>query len=198
MKTLTSISYAIKALCNFLFGAIYLASGCFSVLFVVFTLIVKLLFGIEMDIYQTGLTIMCTVFAITYLSAVKNKQDIPFPFETDGWSWLPKCTWIVALLLTCSTVYGQPQDSIKTIERHGKVFVQTNHKRDTAFVKTNYVWTIINGDKNESFDIYINKNSGRCVYYKVSKKTGKPYPVYIPADYAMDIAKEMGINYKTK
>ena len=86
--------------------------------------------------------------------------------------------------------------SSQTIVREGKVFKsqgrsKTTHKKDTLV--TSFKWEA----GGIQYPIIINKNSGSCYIWK-KRKDGTVYPMYMKPEVSMQIAKELGIEYKPR
>lgn len=64
----------------------------------------------------------------------------------------------------------------QNVVRNGKTFTEQSDSAKSKGTKTDYLYT----DKNGVTDtIYLSKN-GNAFIWKVSKKTGKRYPKYLP------------------
>lgn len=76
------------------------------------------------------------------------------------------------------------------VKREGKTFVQSKKNSDT---KTEFTYK----DSIGEYPIFISK-SGACYILKISKKSGNVYKKYLNKEIAMEICKELGVEYKNK
>lgn len=90
-------------------------------------------------------------------------------------------------------VIAAAQSSPAKVERNGKTFVEVKQKTSEIML-TDYFYNT--GGK--TYQIYINKASGRCFINKISSKTGKSYRYYLPEPVCREICKEMNIVYVDK
>lgn len=94
---------------------------------------------------------------------------------------------LLALSVNNSIIYAQ------NIKKEGTTFVVSSSRKSAEPTKTKFTWKV--GDVE--YPIYIS-TSGSCYVIKTSKKTGKEYKQYLPKEVCAEIAKEMGIEYKSK
>ena len=78
--------------------------------------------------------------------------------------------------------------------REGNNFISTSASAKKDTLVTTYTFQV----GAEKYPIIVNKASGRCYVWKKSSKSGKPYKMYIKADIAKTICKELGIQYVEK
>lgn len=90
-------------------------------------------------------------------------------------------------------VIAAAQSSPAKVERHGNTFSEVKQKT-SEIILTDYFYST--GDK--TYQIFINKASGRCFINKVSSRTGKSYRYYLPEPVCREICKEMNIVYVDK
>ena len=94
---------------------------------------------------------------------------------------------LAAFILAACVTFAQDY------KRVGNKFIQQSTAisatRDTLV--TDY--TIVIG-KNE-YQVIINKSTGSCYIWKISKRSGKWYKSYLKKELSMQIAKELGIEY---
>lgn len=97
--------------------------------------------------------------------------------------------FFIAAAMLLSVVLGAQADQPKVnYTQNGTEFVQEpKAPRASKEVKTGCTWT---DSKGEKYDIYMSAR-GKCYYYKVSKKTGKPYKRYLPDDVAEKVKAQM-------
>jgi hypothetical protein len=153
--------------------------------------------GWYLDPTNTMLLCGMIISVMVYWCAVKNGIEFPYPFEVDETSsWIAKstCVGLFILSLGIPSALAMPQDSIYT---QGHTIVQKKIKNDTI-VMTDYIWRIVNSQGDTCFNVYINRKTGHCMYYRTSKRTGNKYPVYLPETYSRQIAKELKIPYVDK
>ena len=82
----------------------------------------------------------------------------------------------------------------QTIERKGKVFVskgRSTHKADTLVTSFKFEAGGV------QYPIIINKSTGSCYIWKKSRNN-KMYRQYMKPEVSMQIAKELGIEYKPR
>lgn len=96
--------------------------------------------------------------------------------------------FIAVMVLMSITCAGQ-------IVRNGKTFSkESSSKTKSDTLVTDFKWET----KEEVYPIIINTNSGACWVGKISKKTGKYYRNYLPQEVAIEVSKELNIEYKPK
>ena len=100
--------------------------------------------------------------------------------------------FICIIMMLC---LGVNNSSSQTIERKGKVFVSkssnTRSKADTLVTDFKFEYNGV------QYPIIINKGTGSCYIWKKSKK-GRLYKQYMKPEVSMQIAKELGIEYKPR
>lgn len=103
---------------------------------------------------------------------------------------LPKW-WLLIILLfiTLTTVAQTPT----TVERNGNIFTEVKQKT-SDIILTDYYYNT----GGQTYQVFINKASGRCFINKVSSKTGKTYRYYLPEVICREICREMNIVYVDK
>lgn len=75
----------------------------------------------------------------------------------------------------------------QNVKRNGNTFVEQSDSAKSEATKTKYLYT----DKKGVTDtVYLSKN-GNAFIWKISKKTGKRYPKYLP-----EITKQLGTKKK--
>lgn len=99
----------------------------------------------------------------------------------------------VMILLCGMTIIAMAQNSPK-VERSGNTFTEIKTTKSSDVILTDYYYNT--GDK--TYQIFINKASGRCFINKVSSKTGKTYRYYLPEVICREICREMQIVYVDK
>lgn len=96
---------------------------------------------------------------------------------------------LAAFILAACVTFAQDY------KRVGNKFIQqstaVSATRDT--LATDY--TIVDSKGNE-YQVIINKSTGSCYTWRISKKSGKWYKSYLKKELSMQIAKELGIEYK--
>lgn len=94
---------------------------------------------------------------------------------------------VMAMMGAC-IMYSQ------NITRKGNEFTQANNNRTkTDTLVTKYTYNI----GSASYPIIVNKFSGRCYIWRLSKN-GNLYRMYLKEDVCRTICKELNINYKEK
>ena len=101
--------------------------------------------------------------------------------------------WWFTILITCMVLITAAQSSPAKVERHGNTFSEVKTKT-SEIVLTDYFYST----GGQTYQIYINKASGRCFINKVSSKTGKTYRYYLPEVICREICREMQIVYADK
>lgn len=103
---------------------------------------------------------------------------------------MKKLVILVATLLAMGITNINAQE----IKREGKVFSKEVTQKAKP-IDTGYLWE---DSKGNQYPIMINPNSGACYIIRISKKTGKEYKQYMDTEISQQIAKELGITYKSK
>lgn len=81
--------------------------------------------------------------------------------------------------------------------RQGNTFkATTTHKASTATRDTIVTAFKYQTTDGTSHPIIVNKQSGACYIWRTSKKSGKPYKMYLKAEIKAAIAKELKLNVK--
>lgn len=95
---------------------------------------------------------------------------------------------LAAFILAACVTFAQDY------KRVGNKFIQqstaVSATRDT--LATDYT-VVIGGNE---YQVIINKSTGSCYIWKISKRSGKWYKQYLKKELSMQIAKELGIEYK--
>lgn len=78
--------------------------------------------------------------------------------------------------------------------REGNNFISTSTSAKKDTLVTTYTFQV----GTEKYPIIVNRASGRCYVWKKSSKSGKLYKMYVKADIAKTICKELGIQYVEK
>lgn len=79
--------------------------------------------------------------------------------------------------------------------RNGKTFTKVSNVTKSDTLVTDFKWEDTKGNE---YPIIINTKSGACWVGKISKKTGKYYRNYLPQEVAVEVSKELNIEYKPK
>ena len=104
---------------------------------------------------------------------------------------LPK--WWFTILIMCMVLITAAQNSPAKVERHGNTFTEVKQKT-SEIILTDYYYNT----GGQTYQVFINKASGRCFINKVSSKTGKTYRYYLPEVICKEICREMNIAYVDK
>ena len=97
------------------------------------------------------------------------------------------------MMLLSLNVGVQAQNTIREGLTFKSVTKVSKAKADTLLTAYKF-----EDSKGYLYPIIINKESGRCWIWKKSGKTGKMYKQYMKPEIAMQVAKELGINYQPK
>jgi len=85
--------------------------------------------------------------------------------------------------------------SAQSFVRNDKVYSSVKAETKSKDVNTGFTWK---DSKGETYEIYITSNNA-CYIWRISKKTGKKYKMYLPKDVSADIAYQLGrsksVNY---
>lgn len=83
----------------------------------------------------------------------------------------------------------------QSVVKEGNTFkyVTKSSKKDTLVTSFKF-----EDSKGKSYPIIINKANGHCYVWRVSQKTGKPYPQPMKEEISIAICKELGIKYIPK
>ena len=79
------------------------------------------------------------------------------------------------LLLCCLTA---PVAFAQSVQRQGNTFTQVSKQKGTEGKETKTQYTYVDS-KGESYTVYLSK-TGKAFIYRISKKTGKEYKMYLP------------------
>lgn len=102
---------------------------------------------------------------------------------------------ILKLILACLIcLFIASADAFSETRREGNNFISTSTSAKKDTLVTTYTFQV----GTEKYPIIVNRASGRCYVWKKSSKSGKPYKMYIKADIAKTICKELGIQYVEK
>ena len=181
---LGKIIWTLKAGANALYMCACLITALFSALTVITTVVMLIAFNETLSIAQWGIFFISATILIAILINLRDGTGFGLPFENkQDYTWLPPKTWMLALLLN---------DTI----RNGNEFIvkKATPKPKSNWVKTKYVWTIIQDTIHTSYPVLINTNTGRCAYQRMSKK-GNLYMVYLDKDVSRRLAKELKIPF---
>ena len=97
---------------------------------------------------------------------------------------------IAAIMLLSWNAGVQAQSVVK----EGNTFkCVTKSKKDTLVTSFKF-----EDSKGKTYPIIINKANGHCYVWRVSQKTGKPYPQPMKEEISIAICKELGIKYIPK
>lgn len=98
---------------------------------------------------------------------------------------------IAAIMLLSWNVGVQAQSVVK----EGNTFkcVTKPSKKDTLVTSFKF-----EDSKGKTYPIIINKANGHCYIWRVSQKTGKPYPQPMKEEISIAVCKELGIKYVPK
>lgn len=80
------------------------------------------------------------------------------------------------------------------VSRNGNTFKAVSNHSVKDTVVTQYEYEDFKGEK---YPIIVNKSTGSCYYWRVSKN-GRLYRQYLKAEIAEEICKELGITRKAK
>ena len=80
------------------------------------------------------------------------------------------------------------------VSRNGNTFKAVSNHSVKDTVVTQYEYEDFKGEK---YPIIVNKSTGSCYYWRVSKN-GRLYRQYLKAEIAEEICKELGITRKSK
>jgi hypothetical protein len=102
-----------------------------------------------------------------------------------------KKLFIAAIMLFSLNMSIQAQSVVK----EGNTFkcVTKSSKKDTLVTSFKF-----EDSKGKSYPIIINKANGHCYVWRVSQKTGKPYPQPMKEEISIAVCKELGIKYVPK
>lgn len=83
----------------------------------------------------------------------------------------------------------------QSVVKEGNTFkcVTKSSKKDTLITSFKF-----EDSKGKTYSIIINKINGHCYVWRVSQKTGKPYPQPMKEEISIAICKELGIKYIPK
>lgn len=94
------------------------------------------------------------------------------------------------LMMCCFTVSAQ---SVHKEQINGITVLSVEKANNTDnHLKTSFQYKDSGG---VLYNIWVNKNNGRCYIYKISKKTGKQYKYYLPESICLEVCNTMGIEY---
>lgn len=98
---------------------------------------------------------------------------------------------IAAIMLLGLTMGVQAQSVVREGMTFKSVTKSSKSKADTLL--TSYKFE---DSKGLLYPIIVNKQTGRCWVWKKSGKTGRMYKMYVNAEIAKTVCKELNIDYK--
>ena len=99
---------------------------------------------------------------------------------------------MLALGVNNSSIYAQ------SVVRNGNTFKVESSGRSVSKADTLVTKFFFEDTKGNKYPIILNKKSGACYVWKVSKKSGKYYKQYMTAEISQQVAKEYNITYVPK
>lgn len=104
--------------------------------------------------------------------------------------WYDKLVWIIVISwCICANIHCDAQ----TLSRNGKVIMSTSHTIKSDTIVSDFTYTTTDG---KTYKVIVNKSSGACYIWKISKKTNRPYKQYLNKEIKAIICKQLGITAK--